>query len=202
MSAGSDIAYGLARQRDGKFVLAGFANNGGGKDWGIVRVGPHGRLDPTFGNGGKVVTHFTASYEYAYGVVVQSNGKIVVVGRANQPSGGPEAPDFCIVRYRVGGKLDDTFGVGGRTFTDFGGGEDTARGVAAAVQRPDRGGGGGAVRPGPQDGHRALPVDIARSRAADRAPCSRVLRPLTPPGVRVGESAQVFEPTFNLVSTP
>ncbi len=47
VSAGSDIAYGLARQRDGKFVLAGFANNGGGNDWGIVRVGPHGRPDPT-----------------------------------------------------------------------------------------------------------------------------------------------------------
>jgi hypothetical protein len=126
VSAGSDIAYALARQRDGKFVVAGYAANGGGDDWGVIRLGVHGRLDAAFGNGGKVVTAFSSAYEYAYGVIVQTNGKIVVVGRAKGPSG----PDFCLVRYRVTGTPDTTFGAGGRVFTDFGGGEDTARGVA------------------------------------------------------------------------
>jgi uncharacterized delta-60 repeat protein len=127
VSAGSDIGYGLARQRDGKFVIAGFASNHGQSDWGLARVGVHGRLDAAFGNGGKVVTHFTAAYEYAYGVIVQTNGKIIVVGRAG---GAGRGPDFCVARYRIAGKLDDTFGGGGRVFTDFDKGEDTARGVA------------------------------------------------------------------------
>jgi uncharacterized delta-60 repeat protein len=130
LSAGSDIAYSIARQPDGKFVLAGFASNGGQQDWGLARVGPHGRLDPTFGHGGKVVTHFTPAYEYAYGVALQANGKILVVGRANRPTGGAGPADFCVARYRVTGVLDDTFGVGGKVFTDFDKGGDTARGLA------------------------------------------------------------------------
>ena len=130
VSAGSDIAYSIARQSDGKFVLAGFASNGGRQDWGLARVGPHGRLDPTFGNGGKVITHFTSAYEYAYGVAMQANGKIVVVGRANAPGVVTGAVDFCVARYRVSGLLDSTFGSGGKVFTDFDKGEDTARGVA------------------------------------------------------------------------
>ncbi len=39
-----------------------------------------GDLDPSFGNGGKVVTHIGNSEESASAVVIQSDGKIVVDG--------------------------------------------------------------------------------------------------------------------------
>jgi hypothetical protein len=40
-----------------------------------------GDLDPSFGNGGKVVTDLGAN-EIAFGIAPQSDGKIVVVGGA------------------------------------------------------------------------------------------------------------------------
>jgi uncharacterized delta-60 repeat protein len=126
ISKGSDIAYGMARQPDGKILMVGYADAAGKGDWGIVRVGPKGRLDTTFGGGdGIVLTAFGPAYEYAYGVVVQTNGKIVVAGRAVRGDA-----DFCVIRYKPAGGLDLTFGGEGKAFTDFFGGDDTARGVA------------------------------------------------------------------------
>ena len=125
LTNGGDIAYGLAKQSDGKLILVGYADNGGRGDWGIVRFGPKGLLDKTFGNKGKVITHVSDAYEYAYGVAVQTNGKIVVVGRAVRTSA-----DFGVFRYTVKGKLDGTFGHGGKVFTDFFTDADTARGIA------------------------------------------------------------------------
>ena len=61
MSKGSDIGYGAALQPDGKIVVVGYANNSGKADWGIVRYGPKGRLDKTFGGDGKVVTKMTGA---------------------------------------------------------------------------------------------------------------------------------------------
>ena len=50
VSAGADKAFGLALQTDGKVVLVGAAGGGGRNEWGLVRLGQHGRLDPTFGD--------------------------------------------------------------------------------------------------------------------------------------------------------
>jgi hypothetical protein len=48
-----------------------------------------------------------------------------VVGRASRADA-----DFCVIRYKAGGSIDLAFGGEGKAFTDFFGGEDTARGVA------------------------------------------------------------------------
>lgn len=125
VTKGGDAAYGLARQPDGKLILVGWVNRGGAGDWGIVRFGPKGLLDKTFGNGGTVVTSFGPDYDFAYGVAVQPNGKIVVVGRATR-----DTTDFGVVRYKANGGLDLTFGGNGKVLTDFFSGDDTARGVA------------------------------------------------------------------------
>ncbi len=125
VSSGGDIAYGLGRQKDGDLVLAGYADNRGKSDWGLARVGPKGHLDKTFGKRGKVRTGFGPSYDYAYGVAIQDNGRILVVGRASRTDA-----DFGVVRYRTGGALDKTFGGDGKVLTSFFGDDDTARGVA------------------------------------------------------------------------
>jgi uncharacterized delta-60 repeat protein len=125
VSRGGDIAYGIAERDTGGFLLVGYANHGGGNDWGIVGLGPRGHLDGSFGDHGRVITAFGPSYEYAYGVAMQPNGRFVVVGRASRGT-----PEFCVVRYKAGGSLDPSFSGDGKAFTDFFGGTDTARAVA------------------------------------------------------------------------
>ena len=127
VSKGSDIGYGSALQEDGKIVLVGYANEGGKADWGLVRYGPNGHLDKTFGGDGKVVTKNSGEYEFASGVAIQSNGRIVVAGRAWRSGTGD---NFAVFRYKPNGILDKSWSGNGKTFTDFGSGNDTARDVA------------------------------------------------------------------------
>jgi uncharacterized delta-60 repeat protein len=116
-----------------QFAVARFRSKGtldpdfGKADWGMVRYGPKGRLDKHFGNDGKVVTKMTTEYEFASAVAVQANGRLVVVGRASRKG---TANDFGVFRYKPGGALDKSWSGNGKTFTDFGNGNDTARDVA------------------------------------------------------------------------
>lgn len=128
VSPGADKALGLALQRDGKLVLVGAAAAGERNEWGLVRLGPHGRLDPTFGTAGTVVTDFGPGYDEADAVAVQGNGKLVVAGRI----GPGTKDDIGIMRFRPGGGHDRTFGAGGRVLTDVAGGSDAARDLAIA----------------------------------------------------------------------
>lgn len=125
LTKGGDTGYGLARAPGGDLVVVGYADSGGRGDWGLVKFGPHGRLDTTFGNKGEVLTPISDAYEYAYGVAVQGNGRIVVVGRASRTTA-----DFGVFRYKVNGGLDKSFSGDGKAFIDFFAGDDTARGVA------------------------------------------------------------------------
>jgi uncharacterized delta-60 repeat protein len=122
---GSDIAYGIAPRPGGGFALVGYANHAGGSDWGIVGLGPSGHLDESFGAHGRVITGFGPSFDYAYGVAFQPNGRFVVVGRASRGTS-----DFCVARYKPGGHLDRSFSADGLAYTDFFDASDTARGVA------------------------------------------------------------------------
>jgi len=126
VSKGSDIGYGGALQPDGKIVVVGYANNAGKADWGLVRYGPKGRLDQHFGGDGKVITKMTTEYEFASAVAIQANGKLVVAGRASREG---TADNFGVFRYQAGGKLDMAWSGNGKTFTDFGSGNDTARDI-------------------------------------------------------------------------
>ena len=125
VSRGSDIAYGIAQRPTGGFIVVGYAGHAGGSDWGMVALTAQGHLDATFRDGGRVITAFGPAFEYAYGVAIQPNGRIVVVGRASRANA-----DFCVIRYGPGGRIDLSFGGQGKAFTDFFGGQDTARGVA------------------------------------------------------------------------
>ena len=84
-----------------------------------------GDLDPSFGGDGVVHTNLSSdrrARDTAFGLAVQADGSIVVVGRAG--------PRFGVVRYDDDGTLDDGFGQGGRVRTDVGPGPDTASDVA------------------------------------------------------------------------
>ena len=75
-----------------------------------------------------MTTDFGSSGDYAFGVVLDSQGRIVLAGHTNR-----ESPvDFAVARYTEDGLLDAGFGGGdGVATSDFGAADD--RGYAVAV---------------------------------------------------------------------
>ncbi|HEU0210219.1 MAG TPA: delta-60 repeat domain-containing protein [Candidatus Udaeobacter sp.] len=128
----------VALQPDGKIIAAGtvfvdfIIGESSNTDFALARYNPDGTPDTSFGNGGQVSTDFVGMEDDAFSVLIQSDGKIVAVGSANNPA---TYYDFAAVRYLSNGTIDTTFGVGGKVTTDFGvAGFDRAQ--SAALQ-PD-----------------------------------------------------------------
>jgi uncharacterized delta-60 repeat protein len=123
---GSEVAFDIALQEDGKIVAAGHARDAG--RFAVARYKLNGDLDGTFSDDGRVITAFEG-FEFAVGrgVVIQPNGKIVVVGEAAAPG------RFALARYRINGRLDPLFGGDGRVTTNFTQGSDFALDVAIQV---------------------------------------------------------------------
>jgi uncharacterized delta-60 repeat protein len=78
----------------------------------VHRYTPEGGVDSSFGRDGKVFTDFGAPAR-ADALAVQANGKVVVAGSRG-------FDDFAVARYTSSGRLDGSFGRGGRVTTDFG----------------------------------------------------------------------------------
>jgi hypothetical protein len=57
----------------------------------------------------------------AAAIVLEPNGKIVVAG-SRSLGAGDESHNVMLMRYTPQGRLDGTFGRGGRVLTDFGSG--------------------------------------------------------------------------------
>jgi uncharacterized delta-60 repeat protein len=122
----------VAIQSDGKIVVSGQDVVIVGHDsegpiarpvFAVARLNRDGTVDRTFGDGGKVVTEMHQCCSDAFEVLVQSDGKIVAVGRANA--------DFAVARYNADGSLDASFGTGGKVTTSLAGFD---RAVDAALQ--------------------------------------------------------------------
>jgi len=98
-------------------------------DFVVARYDRHGSLDPSFGTDGHVFTDFSTREDFAFGVAVRPNGKILVAGRSKFNARG-FYDDFAVARYNRDGTLDQSFGVGGLVLTDVLGYTDEARAVA------------------------------------------------------------------------
>lgn len=129
IGSADDVANGLAIQPDGRIILAGFSH-AGKDDFAVVRYNPNGSLDTTFGIAatGKVTTDFSAKDDQAFGVVVQPDGAIVLVGFTD--NGPPDKYDFALARYTTAGILDATFDGDGKVVTPIGSADDQASSVA------------------------------------------------------------------------
>jgi uncharacterized delta-60 repeat protein len=127
VASGRAAIRAIGIQPDGKIVVAGHALVGASLDFALARYTPGGALDPSFGAGGIVTTNFLGADDYAYGLALLADGRIVVAGAATV-AGAHGA--FALARYAATGKLDPTFGVGGKVMTDLGPGEDCAWAVA------------------------------------------------------------------------
>lgn len=116
-----DEAFAVALQRDGKILLAGTVDNANGdSDFAAVRLEATGGLDATFGTGGKVLVAFdvgSSKQDYALGVGIQSDGRIVLAGAAAIGAGADY--DFAFTRLNPDGTLDTTFAVGGKGTLPF-----------------------------------------------------------------------------------
>ncbi|MCX6034915.1 MAG: delta-60 repeat domain-containing protein, partial [Chloroflexi bacterium] len=107
----TDYGYGVAIQTDGKIVLAGSSTTGyNGYYYALVRYNTDGSLDTTFGTGGKVSTDLGGGM--CYGIVLQTDDKIVVTGQASDGAYNP-AYGIGLVRFNSDGSLDNTFGDNG-----------------------------------------------------------------------------------------
>ena len=73
-----------------------------------------GDLDTTFGNLGIAVTKFDSSYDSPSTMLLQPDGKVILVGSTQVGPNGPR--DLALARYLADGLLDGTFGLGGRAF--------------------------------------------------------------------------------------
>jgi uncharacterized delta-60 repeat protein len=122
---GDDIAHAAIIQGS-KLVVAGTTTTNAGSDFAVARYNANGTLDPTFGNGGKVVTDVIGDSDSAYALLAQGN-KVVVAGYTLSAG----LIDFALVRYTANGTPDYTFGTNGRVVTDFAGNVDEAFGLVA-----------------------------------------------------------------------
>ena len=127
-TSGNDSATGVAIQADGKIVAAGVAGDYSGHSrFALARYNSDGTLDASFGVDGKVMTDFTSGNDYASGVAIQADGKIVAAGVAADQARNSK---FALARYNSDGTLDASFGVDGKVMTDFTPRGDGASGVA------------------------------------------------------------------------
>ena len=120
IGAGSDVARAIALQSDGKILVAGSSTGASsGTDFALARYLSDGRLDSSFGDGGKVVTSLSKDADIAYAILVQRDGKIVVGGDVNNGA-STTGLDFALARYNPDGSLDSSFGTEGHVFSALG----------------------------------------------------------------------------------
>jgi uncharacterized delta-60 repeat protein len=111
-----------------KIVVAGYVWNGADYDFAVYRYLSNGRLDPTFSGDGKVRINFgVGRQDGANDLVIQSDGKIVVVGSTADANSSNS--NFALARLNPNGSLDATFSGDGRQIANFGG-EDFGGSVA------------------------------------------------------------------------
>jgi uncharacterized delta-60 repeat protein len=114
----SDVAADMVVQPDGKIIVVGSTTAGGSyHNFALARFNADGTLDNTFGGvglgAGRVATDFDFRNDIADNVLLQDDGKIVVVGTSSQAE-----QNIAIARYNADGSLDNTFGVLGRVLLD------------------------------------------------------------------------------------
>jgi uncharacterized delta-60 repeat protein len=133
----TDIVEGLAVQRNGKLVAAGYSGPSVlHTDVALARFKPDGSLDHGFsGNGTKTVNFARKDgNDAASDVAVQGDGKIVVTGFAAQ---SPNLDKLLVARFRPSGRLDPSFSGDGQETISFPNRPETG-GQAVAVQHDGR----------------------------------------------------------------
>ena len=130
IGSGTDFAYAMTLQPDGKVLLAGFCYNGTNNDFCAARYLPNGTLDTTWNGTGTVITPIGSGTDYANDMTLQPDGKVLLAG----PCFNGTNFDFCAARYLPNGTLDTTWNGTGKVITPIGSSDDVAK---AMTLQPD-----------------------------------------------------------------
>ncbi len=80
---------------------------------GVAKYKANGALDPTFGNGGKLIYGYRGNNDYGIGIALQADGKIVIGGHSYYTSIPVLQYDIIAVRLNSNGTVDTTYGTNG-----------------------------------------------------------------------------------------
>lgn len=126
IAGGDDRANGVVVAPSGTIFIAGTAQVGKTNDFAVVSLTNQGTLSTTFGKRGQVITEFGAADDYAYGICLQPDGRLIVAGHSMLG----DSTVFTVARYKANGQLDETWGTGqGRVYTSIGPYNDNAYAV-------------------------------------------------------------------------
>lgn len=121
----ADIANSVMVRPDRKIVAAGSSSRVSGTDFAVARFLSNGTPDASFGLLGQTTTFINNSAQ-AFSGVLQTDGKIILAGRASVTSSISSTSAYALSRYGTDGVLDASFGSGGIVTTALGS-EDVAR---------------------------------------------------------------------------
>lgn len=139
LGEGDDIARDIALQADGKVVVAGDSVTAdGSSNFVLARFNADGTPDEGFGvaedgtPNGFVSTSLGEGNDYATGLAIQNDGKLVVAGYHQEG----DSTNIAVARYEANGDLDQAFGTAddgtenGIVNISLGDGDDMAQAVA------------------------------------------------------------------------
>jgi uncharacterized delta-60 repeat protein len=110
------VATGVAVTPDGRIAVAGYTLGAHvNRDFLLARYSADGNLDTAFGDHGAVRTDLGAGDDFAENLVVDPQGRIVLVGRTTSAT----ILDIALVRYNADGTLDTGFDGDGIVTADF-----------------------------------------------------------------------------------
>ena len=99
-----DSATSVTITSGGTILALSGVSTSSGSEVGLVSLQPNGAFTRAFGSGGIVVSDPTIRSDQPRALLLQSDGKILVAGSAQEPD---------VVRFTSSGALDPTFGSGG-----------------------------------------------------------------------------------------
>jgi uncharacterized delta-60 repeat protein len=174
---GTDVAYALAVQPDGRVVVAGVSDRGDARELVLLRYTNAGELDPDFGSNGVVRISIGLDYPVSLAVALAPDGSIFLAGHVP----GEDGYRLQLMRFTAGGSRDTAFGDGGVVTLPFAGAEGAlaltiAVDGAPVIAGSSRGDGGvalaiarfsldGGLAPWPSDTAGVLWVSLGDHRA-------------------------------------
>ncbi|MEN9804552.1 MAG: hypothetical protein RIS41_1399 [Actinomycetota bacterium] len=116
LANGNDFVRSIEIDANGRYVLAGYAQQGAASDMSISRYTTAGALDLSFGVQGRAIIAVGSDTSSTGDVVVRPDGSILVAGMTNFPLPNK----IVLVRLLNDGSLDPAFGANGLSVSQLG----------------------------------------------------------------------------------
>lgn len=115
-----DTAEAVQLDSHGRIVVGGTVTRSSvDSDFGVVRLEASGRLDTSFGSGGKSLVWFDRGLDNKVDILrdlaIDDDGRIVLSGTINTSQDSHMNWDFAVARLAANGRLDTSFGTNGKT---------------------------------------------------------------------------------------